>query len=107
MPFLQWISELNLFETSATDDTSFRIQRWSTRFYILIFAITLLILSIYASFHIITLRIEIQNPTMDLYKELEDKYSMECYCSETSILHDEFIDLVPIYHQVCSGDFVT
>ncbi|CAF1352072.1 unnamed protein product [Adineta steineri] len=53
------------------------------------------------------LRIEIQNPTMDLYAELAAKYSIECDCSETSIPHKEFISLQPVYHQVCSSDFVT
>jgi hypothetical protein len=53
------------------------------------------------------LRVEIQNPTVDLYTELEHKYSMECFCSNASILHGQFIELVPIYHQVCSSDFVT
>jgi len=107
MPFFSWLLELNLFETNATDDYSIRIQRLSTRFYISIFTITLFILSIFVSLHTMALRVEIQNPTVDLYTELEHKYSMECFCSNGSILHGQFIELVPIYHQVCSSDFVT
>ncbi|CAF1193981.1 unnamed protein product [Adineta steineri] len=53
-------------------------------------------------------RIEIKNPTIDLYDKLAaNNYSIECDCSETSVPHKEFISLQPIYHQVCSSDFVT
>ncbi|CAF0846073.1 unnamed protein product [Adineta steineri] len=107
MPFFQKLKELNLFETNATDASSIRIQRLSTRFYLSIFTITLLILSIYASLHKIILLVEIHNPTIDLYHELEAKYSMECSCSETSIRYGELMNHIPTYHQVCSSDFVT
>ncbi|CAF1033170.1 unnamed protein product [Adineta steineri] len=107
MPFFQKLKELNLFETNATDANSLRIQRLFTRFYLPIFTIILLILSIYAALHKITLLVEIHNPTIDLYHELEAKYSMECSCSETSIRYGEFMNQIPSYHQICSSDFVT
>ncbi|CAF0868087.1 unnamed protein product [Adineta steineri] len=107
MPFFQKLKELNLYETNATDANSIRIQRLSTRFYLSTFTITLLILSIYAALHKTTLLVEIHNPTIDLYQKLEAKYSMECSCSETSIRYGEFMNHIPIYHQVCSSDFVT
>ncbi|CAF3948424.1 unnamed protein product [Adineta steineri] len=54
------------------------------------------------------IRIEIKNPTIDLYEKLAaNNYSIECDCSETSVPHKDFISLQPIYHQVCSSDFVT
>ncbi|CAF1193506.1 unnamed protein product [Adineta steineri] len=54
------------------------------------------------------IRIEIKNPTIDIYEKLAaNNYSIECDCSEASVPHKEFISLQPIYHQVCSSDFVT
>ncbi|CAF4216179.1 unnamed protein product, partial [Adineta steineri] len=108
MRLFQFISEINLFETNATDTISIRIQRLTTWFFISIFTACLLIVTIYASLHTDMVRIEIKNPTIDLYDKLAaNNYSIECDCSETSVPHKEFISLQPIYHQVCSSDFVT
>ncbi|CAF1074309.1 unnamed protein product [Adineta steineri] len=107
MRLFQFISEINLFETDATDNISIRIQRLTTWFFISTFTTSLLIVTIYASLYAGEVHITIQNPTIDLYAELAAKYSIECDCSETSIPHKEFISLQPIYHQVCSSDFVT
>ncbi|CAF1197608.1 unnamed protein product [Adineta steineri] len=107
MRLFQFISEINLFETDATDNISIRIQRLCTWFFISTFTTSLLIVTIYASLYAEEVHITIQNPTIDLYAELAAKYSIECDCSETSVPHKEFISLQPIYHQVCSSDFVT
>ncbi|UJR24272.1 hypothetical protein I4U23_027239 [Adineta vaga] len=103
----RWLFDFNLFETNAIDYHSVRLQRWSTRLYLLIFSFAILILSIYASLEIINWRIEIQNPTFDLYEQLENKYSIECICSDVSISYGQFIQLIPTYHQVCSSQFIT
>ncbi|CAF1041718.1 unnamed protein product [Adineta steineri] len=107
MRLFQFISEINLFETDATDTISIRTQRLCTWFFISIFTACLLIVTVYASLHTDMIRIEIKNPTIDIYEKVAAKYSMECDCSETSVPHKEFISLQPIYHQVCSSDFVT
>ncbi|CAF1306573.1 unnamed protein product [Adineta steineri] len=107
MRLFQFISEINLFETDATDNISIRIQRLCTWFFISTFTTSLLIVTIYASLYAEEVHITIQNPTIDFYAELASKYSIECDCSETSVPHKEFISLQPIYHQVCSSDFVT
>ncbi|CAF3968433.1 unnamed protein product [Adineta steineri] len=108
MRLFQFISEINLFETDATDTISIRTQRLCTWFFISILTTCLLIVTIYASVHADMIRIEIKNPTIDLYEKLAaNNYSIECDCSETSVPHKDFISLQPIYHQVCSSDFVT
>lgn len=105
--FVRWLSDLNFFETNATDAHSVRLQRWSTRLYILFFSFAILILGIYGSFKVIIRRVEIQHPTIDVYEQLEGKYSTECACSGISIPYGEFVQLKPSYHQICSSKLVT
>ena len=107
MRLMQWLTKLNLFESNATDEHSLQIQRWSTRVYIITLSLSLFILSIYASLQVITQHIVIEDPTVDLYEKLLQKYSVECACSNVSIPYEQFTRLTPSYHQICSSDFVT
>ena len=106
MVFIRWLLEINLFETNETDNNNLRIQHWSTRLYILVLGIVLLILSVYAALHAVVLQMEIKNPSVGLYREVQDRYSLECFCSHDSKRYGDFIQLRPIYHQICSSDFV-
>jgi hypothetical protein len=107
MWLIQWLTELNLFETNATDDRSVQIQRWSTRFYICALTLAVFILSIYTLLTVVSERIEIHHPTFNVYKKLSVKYSPKCPCSNVSVPYGQFVQLAPSYHQVCSSDFVT
>ncbi|CAF1689503.1 unnamed protein product, partial [Adineta ricciae] len=42
------------------------------------------------------------------YEQLYNKYpnTLTCSCNELSIKYEEFIQLTPIYHEICSSDFV-
>ncbi|CAF1237186.1 unnamed protein product [Adineta ricciae] len=106
--FVHWLSKINLFETNDTSDESLHIQYWSTRVYIIIFTVTLCILSIYSLVKGVPQDIEIQYPTLSLYNELQRKYpSINCRCSNISIPYEQFVHFAPRYHQICSSDFVT
>lgn len=107
MRLIRWLSQLNLFESNAIDDYSIKLQRRSTRVYIIVLLIALLLLSIYGLFRNETTYIEIQNPTINVYEQLQDRYTLECPCSDVSISFQQIVGLVPTYHEICFSDFVT
>ena len=107
MRLRQWLIELNLFEMDAVHDQIVKIQRWFTRVYIIALSVVLVILSIHAIVEDIPQHIEIRDPTFKLYNKLQDKYSLDCPCSNVAIPYEQFAQFAPQYHQVCSSDFVT
>ncbi|CAF1382395.1 unnamed protein product [Adineta steineri] len=48
-------------------------------------------------------------PSLDVYEALNSKYAktLECPCTQISMNYDNFISASPIFHQVCSSDFVS
>ncbi|CAF4236054.1 unnamed protein product, partial [Adineta steineri] len=55
-----------------------------------------------------TMNKTITSPSQDQYKELQERYpdTLQCFCTEISIPYGELIEITPIYHQVCTSDFV-
>lgn len=53
--------------------------------------------------------IHVSNPSLSIYEDLQHWFSatLRCPCTRTSIVYRNFISLAPIFHQVCSSDFVT
>lgn len=95
------IRTLNLFPT-VTDGI------YSTRIFLLLLTIGIFILVFYTS---IAVRIQtniINYPTIEQFEELNKKYSstLVCPCTQLSLSHSSIIHIQPIYHQVCSSDFV-
>jgi hypothetical protein len=105
MWIVQWLAELNLFESNTTEDRNLQIQRWSTRLYII--ALSFSIIIICTLVEIVPQHVEIQNPTLKWYEKLQDEYSPKCPCSNVSIPYEQFVQFEPSYHQVCSSDFIT
>ncbi|UJR06780.1 hypothetical protein I4U23_011067 [Adineta vaga] len=57
---------------------------------------------------ILTLIITESNPSLDIYKNLENSYSntLKCPCSLMIIPYKNFLSLTPIIHEMCSSDLV-
>jgi hypothetical protein len=104
----RFLIELNLFETDATDEHSVRIQRWSTRLYIFVLATAMMILLVYTTLNVITKQIEVQNPSLQIYFDLYNKYgNVKCACNQISSSYETFVKLSPLYHEVCASDFIS
>ncbi|CAF1412777.1 unnamed protein product [Adineta steineri] len=99
----------NLFNTRSSDPLIIRQEILSTRLYIILVMISLIILTTYTT---ISNRIEnktVTFPSQSLYEKLQKKYSdsLECSCTKVSIPHGKFVRIIPKFHQVCSTDFVS
>lgn len=106
--FQRFFRDLNLFKTSNQDEHHLRIERWSTRLYIPLLFIVLLILLFYTILETHSEQIQIRNPTLSTYLSLYEKSpDLKCPCTEISISYEKFLELSPLFHQVCSSDLIT
>ena len=100
--------KLNLFKTYQTDEPSLRNQRWSTRLYILILFAGISILLVYTTSQIHSQQIQLQNPSLSTYRHFYDKYnSIKCPCTQIAVPYKYFLQISPVFHQVCSSDLTS
>ncbi|CAF1383603.1 unnamed protein product [Adineta steineri] len=81
----------------------------STRLYIVLIIISLITLTTYTS---ISHRIENKTvilPSQFIYENLQNKYgnSLQCSYTRISIPYGNFVQTSPLFHQVCSSDFIS
>ncbi|CAF1609494.1 unnamed protein product, partial [Adineta ricciae] len=122
MPIAQKIRELwqetkhfcqtfNLFPSipPAANDYDLQNQKISTRVYVTLLTIVLIILLIYNSIETITKTITVKTPSLNEYLHLYSKYpqSLTCPCTDISIEYEKFVEVQYSFHQVCTSDFVS
>ena len=102
------IANRNLFETDTTDERTIYIQRWSTRVYVCVLFFSMAVLLVQNVLQIETRVIEVGNLSMKSYLNLYDLHSdVKCPCSQISTPYGSFTKIVPIYHQICSSEFIS
>ncbi|CAF1639207.1 unnamed protein product [Adineta ricciae] len=104
--------KFNLFPSSTRQELSdIKEQRWTTRIYILCLIIGSMILTIYTLLIVQSKTIQINNPTYEtvLYLKSQNEFnsSLQCPCTKINIPYEEFIDLQPFYHQICSSELMS
>ena len=104
----QYLIELNYFRSFAHDDQSIRNERWSTRLYILLLSGSLLTLALYSGLAGNRTTIQVNSPSLDTYKQLQNKYGtlLQCPCSQIAIPYRNFVQLEVLLHAVCSSNFI-
>ena len=99
------IKTLNLFRKRLAD-----IQHGidSTRIYIVLLLICMVILTIYSSIILRTVSVTVHHPTLVQYVELRSRYSttLSCPCQRLSMAYSNIMSIEPHFHQVCSSTFV-
>lgn len=103
------IVDLNIFRSSRKNTVSDQHQqRWSTRLYILLLALTVLFLTFYTWLRSEMKIIQIKNPSLDSIRNLQSyASSLQCPCTKLSVSYEDLIELEPSYHQICFSEFVT
>ncbi len=101
------ITDLNFFRRysfgkNVDQDTRVRLGRLTTRLYICLYAICLIILILCTSIEQRTLTTKIHNPSLSVAQQLQAKYigTTECPCTKASIPIEEFVRIEPRFHQV-------
>ncbi|CAF0990553.1 unnamed protein product [Adineta steineri] len=101
--------ELNLFPSRLVNDDHIYYQRIGTRLYIFILIISLIILTLYSSIIKQTNYETVLNPIESDYTKLHEIYgnNLICHCTSLSISYESFISIEPVYHQICSSEFIS
>ena len=108
----QTILKLNLFASKppSKDLKIIRRNQYTTRIYLIVLMITLIIILIYTSLRSDTIPGSVIFPSSSKYEELYIQYpvTLKCPCTRTAIKYDKFISQIePQYHQICSSSFVS
>jgi len=104
-------AKLNLFESIETrsNPDHLRTAIITTRLYIILLTIAVFILVLFTALSQQIQTVTIQNPSEDVFQELDSKYSttLQCSCSQVEIPYKTFINISYRFHPVCSSVFVS
>ena len=105
----KYLVELNLFKRSSRRTDARHEQRFTTRLFLIVLGISLVAISSYAFLSTQTETITIDNPSLDDYDHLWQLYrdSLRCPCSQIAIKYSSFVEITPIFHQVCSSYIIS
>ena len=78
------------------------LGRWSTRLYILVLIITLVIVALHTIIQPHTLTRIFLKPSLNIYNNLMNDYSdiLQCPCALISTPYHRYVQIEPIFHQV-------
>ena len=98
----QILSELNLFRSGLDDEQIVRHERRSTRLYLGLLIIALIVVVMYIGFGIKTVHVTVHQPSLLTYQTLKFKYSetLKCPCTQIAVKYGRFVQTQLIYHQV-------
>jgi len=101
----QSLVTLNVYERESMDDNPLL----ATRFYLILFTFSLIIVSIFTGIQQQTHSFTVQSPTEIQFTYLHAQYSakLSCPCSQIAIQYKKFLTISSVYHQVCSSLFVS
>lgn len=104
----QSISTLNLFQSRFADEEDLSHQRVTTRVFILLMLIAVIVSGAYIFFSIETQVITISNPSLEIYHQLYGNYSstLSCPCTQMFIPYKKFLMINYTLHQICSSTLV-
>ncbi|CAF1271698.1 unnamed protein product [Adineta ricciae] len=108
--FVQWAQHLNMFKSiNQRTPADIKQQRITTRVYLVLLAVSFIILFLFNSLSTQTTTINVPDPDLDEYQSLQNLHSntLECHCSNIVMYYQTFISLNPTLHQVCSSHFVS
>jgi len=106
----KYIISLNFFKNrNKRSIEQIQRQRVSTRIFIILLIISLVVLLVYISFENVTQTMTVKNPSIEQFNVLYQQYSdsLQCPCKTSSITYQNFIRFRPQFHAVCTSDFVT
>ncbi|CAF4289798.1 unnamed protein product [Adineta steineri] len=99
---------INLFDSESDNIETMRLERISTKLYLLIFSICIYSITIYIIFTNTIIDQSFENPSSNDYNNLliSHSKSLDCPCNKISIAYKDFIEINTTFHEICSSDFV-
>ncbi len=91
-----------VFGNNTNRITAIHLGKWTTRLYIMLLTITLIIIIFYMGLRPQILTKTFHRPSFDVYNRLARDHEeiLECSCSSISSTYDRFVEIEPIFHEV-------
>ncbi|UJR12553.1 hypothetical protein I4U23_016729 [Adineta vaga] len=105
-----WIVTLNLFDTRVTDERTIKVEKWSTRVYLILLFAILITLTTYTGVSDEITTMTVPTPTLKTFLDLfhsKHASTLKCPCSLITINHGDFVQVNYTLHPICSSEFVT
>ena len=107
----RYLRQLNIFSSddpTGDDERIIRSQLISSRVFIILMIMSVIILTIYSSQVEQIKTVTIQNPSIEQFKSFYQRHSetLICPCKKIDIPQQTFLTLQPKFHQVCQSDLV-
>ncbi len=86
------------------------VQRQSTRVYILLLSLSLVIIVAYTSLSYQSNDYEVEISSLDVLQNLQERYGsnvVKCPCTQLSFAHSTYVQVEPVFHNLCSSDFIS
>ena len=103
--------KLNFFNSipPSQDENILRQERYTTRIYLILLFLTVMILTVFTSIKPQTIRVIIKSPLLIDFIQLYDQYPLilDCPCSQPAIDKQFISHIKPQYHEVCLSEFVS
>ncbi|CAF1136560.1 unnamed protein product [Adineta steineri] len=99
--------KLNMFQTGIQDESIIRNERRSTRLFLALLSISVVIIGFYYSIIQFRQTIQIRSPSIIEYSNLPKEVSLQCPCTNAAVKYEEFVNMTPFYHELCQSDFVS
>jgi hypothetical protein len=103
------IYNFNLFPSdNKTDEEEDPVGIISTRLYILLIFVGLLILGFYTSLSERNQTYTVESPSLEKFEELYSIHSstLDCPCSRFSMSYGRMLDVYPRYHSICTSEYL-
>ncbi|CAF1393944.1 unnamed protein product [Adineta ricciae] len=105
--FKSYLLELNLFNTGTHNEINIRNERRSTRLYLVLLIISILIAIQYYSIIYYPKTIVLQSPSLSEYLTVKEEASLQCPCTNIAIKYENFTRIIPFYYELCESEFVS
>jgi len=104
-----YIENLNAYSRATTNEHKKRTEILSTRFYLLLLIISLILYSTYEILIEETVLIQIYEPKLIEYEKYENRSlnNFQCPCKDISIPFQSFVNIEIDFHEICSSDFIS
>ncbi|CAF4341514.1 unnamed protein product [Rotaria sp. Silwood2] len=113
--FCRWVKtqavNLNVFESEASRTNAFHWQTAivTTRVYLLMLVLAIIILITFTSLQNHTETVSVLNPSEIIYDDLYTQYptTIQCPCKHISVYYRLFTSILVRYHPICSSSFIS
>ena len=97
-----WLQNLNLFESGSQENFTVKLEKWSTRLYLVLLFLSLSFLVFFTAIAEQTVNKLVKNPSYAVFNSLQDRYgdTLKCPCSVIAIEYRTFVTMEPKFHQV-------